>query len=218
MENHYFDGNGVYTGSAPAHDDSLPPANAVRNAPPSRPGFWPVLDAGSGEWTLLEDHRGREGWVGGVHTVVAALGPLPEGWSDAAPPREYVRTPAEKRRDEYARLLDPVRDEAIAYWLEAEARRVGGDETGCESATAIFRERLERYLRQKEAIRAALPDATPEPETAGQPGRYYLTASGTYHVDGCRYTQSAGEWTDPDGIRRRRPHAKPCGLCRPPVL
>lgn len=133
MENHYFDAAGVYTGSAPAHADSLPPADAVRDAPPSRPGFWPVRDADGGGWVLVEDHRGRRGRIGGEPAVVAVLGPLPEGWSDDSP-------------------------------------------------------------------------------------RVYLTAAGTYHRDGCRYTGSAGGWTDLDAARARNPRPKPCGRCHPPAL
>lgn len=115
MDNHYYNANGAYTGSAPAHKDSLPPANATRTPPPTRPGFWPVWK-GDG-WELVQDHAGRS-------------------------------------------------------------------------------------------------RATPQPEAP----RFFLTASGIYHREGCRYTESLGRWFSLGDIRRRKPNANPCGKCQPPVL
>lgn len=87
MENHYYDENGVYIGSAPAHDGTAAPANALRTAPDERAGFWPVVNASRDGWELAEDHRGARGWLAGVAVVVTALGPLPEGWT-GEPPEE----------------------------------------------------------------------------------------------------------------------------------
>lgn len=115
MDNHYYDTNGRYTGSAPAHEGSLPPFNATRIPPPSRSGFWPV-------------------WKG-------------EGW--------------------------------------------------------------ELTLEHKDT-----PQQFPLPE----PPRFYLTASGTYHREGCRYTKSLGGWLALGEIRLRKPDAKPCASCQPPVM
>ena len=82
MENHYFDENGIYTGSAPAYPGTVPPDNALRDAPPRKDGHWPVRDVGGTGWILVEDHRGREGWLNGRPAMIAAPGPLPEGWKD----------------------------------------------------------------------------------------------------------------------------------------
>jgi hypothetical protein len=139
MNNHYYDENGVYTGSAPAHAGSLPPANAVRTPPPSRPGFWPVRSGD--EWRLVEDHRGEQGRLNGRRAVIVDLGPLPEGWNAPEPP-------------------------------------------------------------------GAVPEGP----------RFFLTPSGTYHAEGCRYTAGAGEWLDPAALHERKPGASACGSCRPPAL
>ncbi len=91
MNNHYFDADGVYIGSAAAHPVSLPPVNALRVAPPERPGHWPVLAASRDGWDLLEDHRGEKGWLEGRPAMMDHLGSLPPGWSDSPPPAESAR-------------------------------------------------------------------------------------------------------------------------------
>lgn len=116
MDNHYYNANGLYTGSAPAHEGSLPPANATRTPPPPpRPGLLPVWNGET--WDLVEDPGAR-------------------------------------------------------------------------------------------------PEPSPQPEAA----RFFLTASGTYHREGCRYTKSLGGWFSLGEIRERKPGAKACAGCRPPVL
>jgi len=58
----------------------IPRGGVVVSPPVPIKGFVEVWD-GEG-WTLVEDHRGKIGWVGGVPTVVDSFGPLPPGWSD----------------------------------------------------------------------------------------------------------------------------------------
>lgn len=82
--NHYFDGAGAYTFSTPAYAATAAAPNATRMALPDVPeGYWPVFDGES--WRLVEEHRGKKGWVDGDGVTIAALGPLPHGWSDTPP-------------------------------------------------------------------------------------------------------------------------------------
>lgn len=86
MENHYFDAQGIYTGSAAANPGSAPPLNALRTPPPKKTGCWPVVNAEGTGWDLIEDQRGREGFVDGRPVRMDRLGPLPPGWTDQPPP------------------------------------------------------------------------------------------------------------------------------------
>ncbi|MCD8138438.1 MAG: hypothetical protein LUE17_01430 [Planctomycetaceae bacterium] len=233
MDNHYYDDNGIYTTSAPANEGSLPPAGAVREAPPSRPGYWPRRTAANDGWELAEDHRGERGWLAGVPAVMRELGPLPEGWSATPPLRAEDESCREKRRTAFMEQADPLRDEALTYWAEAQGWRLAGDEAQSRTALEKCTRLLVEYVAAKEAVRDAIPKEESGPnladaEDAGDVGavedktgdvpaaaRLYLTASGTYHAPGCRYTAGAGEWLEPATLRSRRPTARACGLCRP---
>lgn len=89
MENHYFDAEGIYLGSAAANPGSVPPRNALRTPPPEKPGWWPVVDAEGTGWNLREDHRGKRGFVAGRLVCVEQLGPLPEGWMEEGTAARY---------------------------------------------------------------------------------------------------------------------------------
>ena len=97
--NHYYnqaDPAKPYVSKVYANKGSLPPANAVRVAPPKPPaGKWPCLGQ-NGKWTLKEDHRGVTGYVNGVKTEIKGVGPYPAGWSPHPPPptAEEARTMA----------------------------------------------------------------------------------------------------------------------------
>lgn len=224
MNNHYFDANGVYTHSAPANHDSLPPPNALRQEPPRKEGCWPVRDAAGSGWELAPDHRGKRGWLNGEAVTIVAPGPLPEGWADSLPLPVDTRDSGEKRRDDFVLEVDPVRDIALAYQLEAEAWRLAGDGARTKKATEKYRRELQRLLEKKEAVRSRHPDSPAEAdadasqtETATTPDTdcYYLTRSGIYHATGCSYTRAAGEWLGLADILERKPGARACGKCLP---
>lgn len=216
--NHYFAENGVYLSSAPANAGSMPPENAVRTPPPFRDGYWPVWERERGAWALREDHRGRTGWVDGAPATIAALGPLPDNWTDEPPPRPDTRTAAERRRDDFAAEADPLREQAVAYQLEAEALRLAG-ETEQAAAEGKRLQFLARYLAKKKQIRARHPkedarDAAGAAEEENAGPALYLTSSGTYHRSGCRYTSSAGRWVTAGELRALGGKTKPCCLCK----
>lgn len=119
MENHYFDEQGVYVGSAPAGREEFPPRNALRIVPPQEAGFWPVLNAARDGWELVEDHRGRQGYIDGAPVTIMDLGPLPEGWADTRTPVP----PTEEERRMLAQatanaILSPLLMKAVAETAE----------------------------------------------------------------------------------------------------
>lgn len=162
MENHYFDEKWFYIGSAPIGQEEFPPLNALRVAPEMRDGYWPVVNAARNGWDLVEDHRGREGFIDGAWTKIQDLGPLPEGWSDTPPIPPDTRTPEDKRHDAYIAEADIFRDEAMSYQLEADAWRLEGNLEKAAEAEAERDEALKAYLAKKEEIRARYPDVEGE--------------------------------------------------------
>lgn len=211
MENHYFDENGVYIGSAPVGGEEFPPLNAIRVAPPERVGFCPVLNAERDGWDMVEDHRGEEGFLDCNWMKIAAVGPLPEGWSATPPPvPPDTRTPEQKRQDAYMTEADVYRDQALSYEVEAAACRLDGDLAAAVEAETKMNAALRLYRDRKEDIRTRYPDAGDE--------RYSYSTSGTYHLPSCGYASENGELLTLADIAARNPSAKACGRCKPPAL
>ena len=71
-----------YSHTLPAIPGTPPAGNARReDSKPFAPkGFWPGFTANG--WILIEDYRGKAGWVNGEAVTINDFGPLPEGWSD----------------------------------------------------------------------------------------------------------------------------------------
>ena len=65
-------------------DYGLLPNNATHAAPAHKDGYIPRWTGK--KWEQVEDHRGKEGYVGGTPYTIKEYGPLPEGWSDTPPP------------------------------------------------------------------------------------------------------------------------------------
>lgn len=90
---HNTDAEGMYAGQADI-PDRFPgqglPAWAYLDGPPDTPlpSAWHRWKRQGDAWVVVEDHRGRVGWMsdGTPHTVTT-LGPLPDGWSEVEPPR-----------------------------------------------------------------------------------------------------------------------------------
>ena len=223
MENHYFDADGVYAGSAPANEGTLPPDCALRVAPPAREGHWPVLNAARDGWDLVEDHRGEKGWLDGSPATIHAPGPYPPGWQALQPGPAAATDPKALRKAAFQAEADPLRELALSYKAEAEALRLAGNAGEAERAEVKYRRELSAYLERKKEIRRRHPKGETEAPgetpataaTAGEPASVYLTRSGVYHRDGCIYTRAAGKWLSPAALRDRHPKAKPCGACHP---
>ena len=65
-------------------DKGFTPGNSTYVEPEFIPGFhprWPVNDPDATAWIQVEDHRGKEGYIGSTPHTIKELGPLPAGWS-----------------------------------------------------------------------------------------------------------------------------------------
>jgi hypothetical protein len=164
MNLYYFDEQGVYAMTIPGDPDAAGlPDNAVAVAPPEEipAGHAPVVNAGRDGWDLVEDHRGREGWVYGEWTKIRAVGPLPEGWSDEPPePDLSGLTPAERREGAYMAEADPLFQQAMYYQAEADGLQIIGAPAAAEAAEGKAAEFLADYARKKIEIRERYPDIT----------------------------------------------------------
>ena len=147
MQNHYFDRTDPfhpYTHSTPATPGTLAPGNALRGGMPQKEeGCWPCER--DGEWTQVEDHRGKEGYVDGERTEIKELGPLPGGWSASPPPPAPEELAAKRVAEIKTRLLDldlasirPLRAIADGTATEDDRERLAG----YESVAAALREEL----------------------------------------------------------------------------
>lgn len=214
MENYYFDEHGIYTGSAPAHENSFPPENALRIAPTLRDGSWPVLNAARDGWDLAEDHRETRGWLNGQPAIMDVLGPLPEGWSDCPPEEEPVPYDQERERA-YAAEADPLREKALSYQLEAQAWKADGNAAMAKKALGKYRREMAAYLAVKEAIRLRYPND----QEPAQPddNRLFLSPSGVYHNMHCGFAKGDVARLAPDEIVAQGDAVRPCRRCRPEI-
>lgn len=126
MENHYFDNTHPlrpYTHSAYATPGTSAPANALRKELlPERDGFH--FGEKSGDWTYIEDHRGKNGFVNGESLVIEEYGSLPEGWSDTppAPPAPTAEELSERLRNITASRLAETDMYGMADYPDNEKR------------------------------------------------------------------------------------------------
>lgn len=221
MKNHYFDEDGMYTGSAPANPGTIAPQNALRIAPEQQDGFWPVLNAEKTGWNLICDHRGKQGWVDGHSAVITEIGPLPENWTDNAPDCEEIpETTEAQRRQAYAIRTDRIRDRALSYKLEAEACKLQGDAAGSRHATIKYNQELKTYLEEKSAIRQEYPDESGSDggtSRANNFSAFFLGSSGVCHTAACGFAKGNGEWLERDELQARGDAVRPCRRCRPVI-
>ena len=119
--NYYYDNNGFYTHQMPANAGSLPPQNAVRNAPTFILGYWPKWTEEG--WVNIENHTAHEYdgtprepklyWLPGDTWDMPArhmsdLGPLPAGALLAAPvkPLEVAKAKAKETLKAYRQQVE----------------------------------------------------------------------------------------------------------------
>jgi hypothetical protein len=77
-----YTADGYYAGEN--EDYGLLPNNATYTAPEMQDGYIPRWTGAA--WEQVENHKGKEGYVGGEPFTVKEYGPLPGGWSDTPPP------------------------------------------------------------------------------------------------------------------------------------
>lgn len=198
MMNHYFDENGAYTTSAQTNPGSLPPNNAIRVAPPTQNGFWPILNPVGNGWNMIEDHRGIQGWLNGEQHTITELGPYPEGWSQTAPETDDSSSSIEARRTQILRRLAVIDAETIRP-LRAIAN---------ESAVDYDLSRITALDTEAQNLRMELLELT-EP----QQQFYSLSSTGVYHLPSCTYAN--GNQLTLEQLLAQRPDARPCTRCNP---
>lgn len=131
---------------------------AIAPPPPLESGYCARITKAHDEWEILEDHRGREGWIDGRQARIETVGPLPDGWADEPPEAPDTRAPEEKRRAAYRDEVDPVCAQITGYRLEAESRRASGDEAEADSLDAKANALVASLADIKSAIRERYPD------------------------------------------------------------
>ena len=89
-----YDAEGWLTGQREAQEHPAAPGEYLTDVlggtllppPESVPALHaPRFDAVLMEWSLQEDHFGREGWLDGQPHTIAAHGPPPDGWTEEEP-------------------------------------------------------------------------------------------------------------------------------------
>ena len=122
MDIYNYAPTGEYIGAAKADPDPLEegewliPAHATASSPPkAESGEAAVFDGSA--WAMVEDHRGRSGWIDGQPATMADLGPLPDGWSDDAPPVP-LPTLAEAQAAKLAEII--ACSNKAAAWLKSQ--------------------------------------------------------------------------------------------------
>ena len=155
MQNYYFDSNHPlrpFTFTADATPSSEPPDNALRIEPPEHgENQWPGESKGA--WVLIADYRQKQGFVNGEPHTISDFGPLPESWSDTAPPT--TDDPKEARINEIKASLADIdmrltRPMAAIKWAEM---------TGVEADSADL-EVFKTLMDQKFELQAELAGLT----------------------------------------------------------
>lgn len=211
MYNHFYDDNGEFLATTLAREGTTPGPNCIRLENPVEipSGFWPVTNATKTGFDMVENHRGKEGYVNGELIKITVLGPLPDGWSATPPVLPDVRSAADKRRDAYNVESDSLFLQAQLYQSEAEGMRLLGKEAEAMEAEAHAKDFLKQYAESKLVIRQRFPDDA-EPQ-------YRLATSGVYHMQSCSFASASAELLTLAEIAERT-GAKPCSRCMPPAL
>ena len=104
MQLYQYDNDGFLIGPYPERD--IIPCDCFRECPPKItldgediPQWYKYRRTGSGRFELVQDHRGREGYLNGESYTVKKWGPLPEGWSESAFPSNLEEAKNKARAD-----------------------------------------------------------------------------------------------------------------------
>jgi len=103
----------------------LHPANTTEVEPPGADECEAAVWNGE-NWHVVDDFRGRKGYINGIETVIKTLGPLPDGWSDEPPEPTPEEKEAERKAGIYARLAEI--DQASIRPLRAIAKGTATDD------------------------------------------------------------------------------------------
>ena len=108
MMNYYFNVDGSYAYALPCAEDTHAPDNAARIKPDGNEelwkaeGIWPSWNGIT--WGMMEDHRGKSGYVDGHPFTINELGSLPAGWDEVPPPLSGEDLRIERKMTTISRL------------------------------------------------------------------------------------------------------------------
>ena len=135
-----YTADGYYAGEFEDYGGPLP-NNATRTAPKLADGHVPHWNGK--KWVLVEDHKGKEGYLDGERHTVKEYGPLPEGFSETPPPPSLEEAQG-KARDALREKRKAVEyggfDLDGQHWDSAEK-----DELRLNSVTRIFESGVPQY-------------------------------------------------------------------------
>ncbi|HEU6437428.1 MAG TPA: hypothetical protein VE028_08240 [Nitratidesulfovibrio sp.] len=167
---HNTDAEGLYAGQADI-PDRFPgqglPAGAYLDGPPDAPlpSAWHRWQRQGDAWVAVEDHRGRVGWLAdGTQHTVAELGPLPDGWTDTAPPPALGEVTAAKAREIRAGY-----DTALSGVLAGADATATGVTVGSALMAVTDPDGLEYLVDMLTARRVALEQALLTAQAAADP-------------------------------------------------
>lgn len=103
-----YDAGGYFAGEI--EDHGLLPNNATHVPPAQNAGYVPRWN-GTG-WSRVENHKGKQGYIGSMPHSVAEYGPLPDGWSET-PPLPTAKEARAARRAEINARLEEIDRESI---------------------------------------------------------------------------------------------------------
>jgi hypothetical protein len=140
---------GEYTGETIADPSPLEPggylypANTTETAPPSVGKHTAAVWDGH-HWNVVEDWRGKSGYVNGEPFEIKNLGPLSKGWSDTPPPPSEEELNEQRRAEILARLA------AIDYESIRPLRAIAdGTATNKEREKLVMLESEAKKLREE---------------------------------------------------------------------
>lgn len=103
-----YDASGYYVGETEDYGGPLP-NNATATAPVQQEGFIPRWMGST--WALVENHKGKQGYLDGQPYTIRDYGPLPAGWSYAPPPQPFNPGPDyEERNGHWVRVTYTKKD------------------------------------------------------------------------------------------------------------
>ena len=135
-----YNASGYYVG--PIEDYGLLPSNATYTAPTENAGYVPHWTGSA--WELVEDHKGKSGYVNGQPHTINEYGPLPDGWSDTPPPLSGEDLRIERKMTTISRLAQ-IDSESIRP-LRA---KLSGTATADDDARILALENEASQLREE---------------------------------------------------------------------
>lgn len=152
MQLYQYDNDGFLIGPYPERD--IIPCDCFRECPPKItldgeeiPPWHKYRRTGPGRFELVQDHRGREGYLDGESYTVKKWGPLPKGWTEdlLLPSMEEFKVQAKNELRTYRQTIEYGGFILDGKKWDSEQK----DELRLNSAFKMFETGLKEYLGWK---------------------------------------------------------------------